>query len=255
MRVLFTNDDGIAAPGLLALVETFSGAGHRVLVCAPDRQRSAASHSITLTTPLHARPVHIPGALQAWAVDGTPADSARLGLYLSRDVGVDLVVSGINQGMNQGGASVYSGTVAAALEASMAGTQAIASSLCVLPFGDETNDYAAAARVTLRVAEWLLEHPLPRGAILSLNVPPLPYEQLRGIRPGTMAPVFLEEAAYTETRDEQGACYLYCNGRGLSLDDPDYDVVKTGQGYVSLTKLTWDMRLNADDRELGEIEL
>ena len=256
MRVLITNDDGINAPGLLALANAFSGAGHRVSVCAPDRERSGASHGVTLTRPLHAVPVQLPGAARAWAADGTPSDCARLGLYLLRGEGVDLVVSGINRGMNQGGACVYSGTVAAALEAAMSGTQAMAVSLCTMAFGGrDDNDYAPAARVGLRVAEWLWRHPQPRGVILNLNVPALPYGEIRGIVPATLAPIFLEAPAYVEGADDRGPNYLYCNGEGLPLDDPEYDVVRSDRGYATLTKLTWDFRLNADDGELGEIRL
>ena len=120
MRVLLTNDDGIHAPGLRALIEAFSGA-HTVYVCAPDRERSAASHSATMATPLRAKPLDMPGVARAWAVNGTPADCAGLGMFLCRDTGLDMVVSGINRGMNQGGACIYSGTVGAAMEASMRG--------------------------------------------------------------------------------------------------------------------------------------
>lgn len=256
MRVLLTNDDGIFAPGLAALVEAFSQAGHAVYVCAPDRERSAASHSVTLARPLRAEPMELPGAARAWAVDGTPADCASLGLYLTRGEGVELVVSGINRGMNQGGACVYSGTVAAALEASMCGCQGLAVSLSTWDVrGEDNNDYAPAARIALRVAGWLGEHPLPRGAMLNLNVPPLPFGQIRGIRPATLAPVFLQEALYAPVKGEDGVRYQFQNGDGLPLDDPEYDVSKTAQGYATLTKLTWDMRLDAGDRELGEIEL
>ena len=256
MNVLLINDDGIFAPGLRALGEAFAAAGHAMYVCAPDRERSAASHSATLTTPLHAKPVALAWAKRAWAVDGTPADCAHLGLYLAREAGIDLAVSGINRGMNYGGAGVYSGTVAAALEAAMSGTQALAVSLCTTAFGGEdTNDYGPSARVALRVAAWIADHPLRRGEMYSLNVPVLPYGEIRGIVPATLAPVFLEDAVYAEDEDEQGPCYRYRNGPGLPLDDPAYDLVKIGEGFATLTKLTWDFRLNADDSELGKIEL
>ena len=115
-------------------------------VCAPDRERSAASHSGTFGRPLRAEPVDYPGAEKAWAVDGTPSDCASLGLFLAgREAPVDLVVSGINRGMNLGGACVYSGTVGAAMEAAMCGAQALAVSLCIDPRGSEEEDYAAAA--------------------------------------------------------------------------------------------------------------
>ena len=251
MRILLTNDDGIRAPGLRALAETFSRAGHRVLVCAPDRERSAASHSATFGRPLHAEPVAFPLAERAWAVDGTPCDCASLGLFLARDAGVDILISGINKGMNMGGAAVYSGTVAAAMEASMCGTPALAVSLCVDPRGLDEVDYSAAARAALRVAEWMPAHPLPLGAMYSLNVPALPYERIKGLVAAKLAPVFLDAPDYLPAED---GGWRY---RGIARPyyDENYDVMRSEQGYATLTKLTWDFRLNADDGELNEIGL
>ena len=251
MHILLTNDDGIRAPGLRTLAEVFSRAGHGVFVCAPDRERSAASHSATFGRPLHAEPFGFALAEKAWAVDGTPCDCASLGLFLARDAGVDLVVSGINKGMNMGGAAVYSGTVAAAMEASMCGTPALAVSLCVDPRGTDEVDYAAAARAALRVAEWMPAHPLPLGAMYSLNVPALPYERLKGLVAARLAPVFLDAPDYLPTEDGgwryRGIPRPFCG--------EDYDLIRAEQGYCTLTKLTWDFRLNADDRELNEIGL
>ena len=251
MHILLTNDDGIRAPGLRALSEIFSRAGHGVFVCAPDRERSAASHSATFGTSLHAVPAEAPGAERAWAVDGTPCDCASLGLFLTRERGVDLVVSGINKGMNMGGAAIYSGTVAAAMEASMCGTPGLAVSLCVDPRGSDEVDYSAAARAALRVAEWMPAHPLPLGAMYSLNVPALPYAQLKGIVAARLAPVFLDEPDYLP--DGEGG-WRY-RGIARPFHGEDYDLLLAEQGYCTLTKLTWDFRLNADDEELNEIGL
>ena len=255
MHILLTNDDGIFAPGIRALCEVLSRAGHRISVCAPDRERSAASHSATLVKPMHPRPVALPGAAQAWAVDGTPADCARLGLWLVRDDPADLVISGINKGMNMGGACIYSGTVGAAMEASMAGTQALAVSLCTFNWGGE-DDFVPAARLALRVAEWAAGHPLAPGEIYSLNVPVGPYEAIKGLRPAKLAPVYLATPEYARGEDEQGECWHFRSGVPLlPMDRPDYDVVLVDQGYAVITKLTWDFRVNADDAELGEIGL
>ena len=250
MRVLIANDDGIFAPGIRALGEAFKAAGHRVSVCAPDRERSAASHSVTLGAALRATPMALDWADAAWAVDGTPADCASLGLFLTRGEPVDVVLAGINRGMNQGGACVYSGTVAAALEASMCGSQGLAVSLCV-PHGDGDFDYAPAARVALRVAEWMRGHPLPRGAMYNLNVPVLPYEQIRGVAAARLAPVFLDDPDYLP-EGENGWRY---RGWSRDYDLPGSDVALTRAGYASLTKLTWDFRMNAEDEELNGIEL
>lgn len=251
MHILLTNDDGIRAPGIVALAETFSAAGHTIYVCAPDRERSAASHSGTFSRPLHAEPVDFPRAEKAWAADGTPSDCASLGLFLARDAGIDLVVSGINRGMNMGGACVYSGTVGAAMEASMGGVPALAASLFIDPFHPEGEDYTAAARVALRVAEWMPSHPLPRGALYNLNVPALPYDQLKGIAAAKLAPVFLDDPYYEQAAD---GGWRY-KGAPRPFDGADYDVLLAQRGWCPLTKLTWDMRLDADDGELNEIGL
>lgn len=252
MHILLTNDDGIFAPGIRELARALSGAGHRVSVCAPDRERSAASHSVTLSAYLHPVEEDFPCAKRAWAVDGTPADCASLGLFLAgREAPVDLVIAGINRGMNLGGACVYSGTVGAALEAAMCGAQALAVSLCVHPREDDPPLYETAARLALRVADWMPAHPLPLGAIYNLNVPNLPWEHLRGLVPATLAPVFLNEPDYTP--DGAGG-YRY-RGVPRPFENPDYDTTRIDQGFATLTKLTWDFRLNADDAELGGIGL
>ena len=255
MHVLLTNDDGIFAPGIAALGEAFLAAGHRFSVCAPDRERSAASHSSTFSVPLRARPEDFPGAANAWAASGTPADCARLGLWLTRSDPVDLVISGINRGMNMGGACVYSGTVGAAMEASMCGTQALATSLCVEKWEDEA-DYAPAARLSVRVAEWVAQHPLPLGAIYNLNTPPLPYAEIRGLVPATLAPIYLDTPNYEPFTDAEGPGYRFLNGEAHRRTfRPDSDVLLVQRGYATLTKLTWDFRMNADDSELAEIGL
>lgn len=250
MNVLLTNDDGIHAAGIRALAEAFAGAGHRVFVCAPDRQRSAASHSITVSGALRAEPVAFPRAERAWASDGTPSDCASLGLFLARDAGVDLVVSGINRGMNLGGACVYSGTVGAAMEASMCGSQGLAVSLCTENYhGEDLNDYGPAARLALRAADWLVRHPLPLGAMLSLNVPAIPYEQIRGLVPARLAPVFLDVPDYGRT---EGGGWRY-QSVPRRFEDERLDTVLIERGFATLTKLTWDWRMNDDDRDLSEI--
>ena len=251
MRVLLTNDDGIHARGIAALAEAFSAAGHRVFVCAPDRERSAVSHSVTIGRPLQAREVAFPHAERAWAADGMPADCASFGLFMCKEAGVDLVVSGINRGMNAGGAAVYSGTVGAAMEASMCGTPALAASLYIEPDSTGAEDYAAAARVALRVAEWMPAHPLPLGALYNLNVPEMPYEQLKGIVAARPAPIFLDEPDYLPTEDGR---WRY-RGIGRDFAGDDLDLILLQRGYCTMTKLTWDWRMNAPDDELNDIGL
>ena len=252
MHILLVNDDGIDAGGMRALGAAALEAGHRISVCAPDRERSAASHSITLTRPLHARSVAFEGAENAWTVDGKPADCAALGLYLTRQDPVDVVISGVNRGMNLGAACLYSGTVAAAMEASIHGAQALAASLCTLR-RDDGDDYGPAARLALRVARWLAAHPLPAGQMLNLNVPALPYDALRGLVAAPLTPVFFGPCGFDAVVEESGAGYRYASGLGLVDRDGRMDLQRTEAGYATLTRLCWDWQAPESDDDLNEI--
>ncbi len=246
MHILLTNDDGIQAPGIQTLAKVLAQAGHKISVCAPDQERSGASHSLTLRRALTARKYDFPNAVEAYAVDGVPADCARLGLHLIPNA--DLVISGINRGPNLGGACVYSGTVGAATEASMKGTPSLATSLGDYNYGE----YESAARITLKVAEWMCEHPLERGQIYNLNIPGLPYEQIRGIVAAKLAPNYLDSPEYILTEDGK---YQYIHGTNVPYDDPNYDKLRMADGFATLTKLTWNLRANADDPDVSGIEL
>ncbi len=164
MRILVTNDDGFHAAGLQALWQSLEGLGE-VWVVAPDRERSGVSHSITLHSPLR---IHRQGE-RAFTVDGTPADCVYLAAnHVLREAPPDLVVSGINHGPNLADDITYSGTVAAALEATMLGIPAVAVSLCVR---SRTADFSASARFTRSVVRGLERHRLPAGVLLNVNVP------------------------------------------------------------------------------------
>ena len=249
MHILLVNDDGIHAPGIHALCAAALAKGHRVSICAPDRERSAASHAITLSRPLRAEKTDIPGAEAAWAADGTPADCARLGLYLARNV--DAVISGINNGPNLGGACVYSGTVGAAMEAAMSGVPALASSLGA--FGAE--DYSLAANLTVRAAEWMMEHPLRRGELYNLNIPMVSREAFRGVVAATLAPIYLDSALYQPVEAEDGLRYRYAPGENVPVDDPACDMLRLREGFATLTKLTWNLRADAPDPDAANIFL
>lgn len=251
MHILLINDDGYTAPGLRELVRVFTRAGHKVSVCAPDRERSAVSHAITITSPLQAKPIMIEGA-NGWAVDGMPADCARLGMYLLRHDPPDFAVSGINRGPNLGGACIYSGTVNAAMEASMTGCPALATSLRSY----KSNDYDAAARVTLRVVEWAVKHPLPLGALYNLNVPDIPYDEIKGVRRvQKLAPAFLTSARYEEFVSEYNYRYYFLTDGEQLLEFPeDCDDCLNADGWATLSALTWDI-VHAEGMENIDIEL
>ncbi|MDK2926299.1 MAG: 5/3-nucleotidase, partial [Bacillota bacterium] len=176
MFVLLTNDDGIEAPGLLALAREFHSR-HELAIVAPDRERSATAHAITVDRPLRAKKIeHALGP--AWAVSGTPGDCVKLALTTLLPRRPDVVISGINRGPNLGTDIFYSGTVAAALEGVFFGLPAIAVSLATHA---ATADYSLAARVASAVAQHLTDKPTLSQALLNINVPALPDKEIRGI--------------------------------------------------------------------------
>ena len=230
MHIMLTNDDGIFAPGLRELSKAATEAGHRVTIFAPDSQRSAASHSISLTRPLRVERVAYDG-ITAYSVNGTPADCAKLGLFLLRDDRPDVVISGVNKGSNRGAAIIYSGTVGAATEASISGVPGVAVSLCA--FRDDGFEYAA--RLGIRTAEWALQNPLPRGEIYNLNVPygvkPL------AVRAATVSNEYIFDPAYDETPEG----YVMVTGENVLPEvDENSDMQLTHAGYAALSVIGWN---------------
>ena len=244
MHILIANDDGIFAPGIRALSKAAEAAGHRVTVFAPKEQRSAASHAITLNRALHARSVEY-GGTRAFSVDGTPADCARLGLYLLRDDPPDCVLTGVNNGANRGAAIVYSGTVGAAMEGSLCGVPGVAVSLC----SHLDRDYECAARLGVMTAEWAVAHPLPRGEIYSLNVPYGP--EIRGLRAATVSNEYIFSPVYAA---EDGG-YRMIQGRDLVPEtDENSDLLVTEAGYAALSIIRWNMLADTPMPDLNALE-
>ena len=233
MRILVSNDDGIDAPGLAALVRAFADAGHELTVCAPDGQRSAASHSITLHRPLPVRGRTFPGAARAFAVGGTPADCVRLGLKaLSADA--EFVLSGINHGYNIGTDALYSGTVAAAMEGALGGLPAMAVSL-----GKESDDYGLAAAEALRVFGLLQKRPLPPLAMMNLNV--TDRQKPAGLRACPLRPLRYSDS-YRMTEERDGAAWYACEGWLDERQEPgDDDFSWVFRGYSAITVLSYNL--------------
>ena len=166
MHILITNDDGIHAIGIQALVQAALKRGHHVIVSAPSSQCSANSQHITLDKPLLVHPIHWDG-VEAYAVDGTPSDCARLGPHLTANK-IDVCISGINRGENTGAGIYYSGTVSAARDAAMLYIPAIASSLM---FGGTKEGLERLADFTIKTAEKVKDIPFPRCGVLNINAP------------------------------------------------------------------------------------
>ena len=244
MHILIAIDDGIFAPGIRALSKAAEASGHRVTVFAPEEQRSAASHAITLNRALHARRVDY-GEMRAFSVDGTPADCVRLGLYLLRDDPPDCVLTGVNNGANRGAAILYSGTVGAAMEGSLCGVPGVAVSLC----SHLDRGYAPAARLGVKTAEWAVEHPLPRGEIYSLNVP---YgDQIKGLRAATVS----NEYIFTPMYASEDGGYRMIQGRDLVPETDEHsDLRVTEAGYAALSILRWNLLADTPLPDLKDLE-
>lgn len=243
MHVLISNDDGIFASGIKALVNEAVSRGHRVSVFAPDSQRSAAGHAISLNRPLRAEKLDFDG-LTAYAVDGTPADCVRLGLHILGDDKPDFVLAGVNNGANRGAAILYSGTVSAAMEGSLCGVPAAAVSLC--SFADK--DYENSARLGIDLLEWAKDHPLPRGEIYNLNVP---RGEVKGIRPASVSYEFICKAEYE--RLEDGSYAIVDTPNDLPETDENSDMLLTRAGYASLSILTWNLLANTKMDDISDL--
>ena len=231
MLILLTNDDGIHSAGLQALTDEMQSLG-RVVVIAPDRERSAVGHALTLHAPLRAEEIQT----DRWAVSGTPTDAVSLGIHGLLKEKPALVVSGINKGANMGDDLTYSGTVAAAMEATLMGVPAIAISLASRKFSYD--DFRSASAVARQMAETVLEHGLPADTFINVNVPDSAPQGLRLTRQGKR----VYGDAVVQNCDPRGRTYYWIGAGELGfqdLDGTDFHAVQNG--YVSVTPLHLDL--------------
>jgi 5'-nucleotidase len=206
VRVLLSNDDGVNAAGLRALAAAFDG--DEVWVVAPDREQSASSHAISLHRPLRMQEV----APRWFAVDGTPTDAVYMGLNLVlRGARPDVVVSGVNHGPNLGNDVLYSGTVAAAMEAALLGVNAVAVSLAAPP----PHDFAEAARFAAALAREVVARPPPAPLLLNVNVPAGPVRGYRLTRLGRRT----SGNEVVEKTDPRGRRYYWIGGEGGATNE------------------------------------
>lgn len=248
MRFLLSNDDGVHAPGLRALAQVLSQIGE-VTVIAPESERSAFSSALTLDRPL--KPVRLDNGF--WSVNGTPADCVYLALNGFLEFEPDLVISGINSGANLGDDVLYSGTVAAAQEARCLGKPALAVSLAGPQVKEHTavEAYLPAAQM---VAQLLAEWPrlqLPPRALLSLNIPDLPVEQIKGFRVCRLG--HRERSRdLKRLQDPRGRDAFWIGAAGEPLDAGEgTDFHAVDQGYVAVTPLVSDLTCHASLQDVG----
>jgi len=236
MDILLTNDDGIHAKGLWVLYQQLKNR-HRVTVVAPDRERSAVGHGITLHEPLHAAKVNVDGGWNGYAVNGTPVDCIKLGLVEILETKPDIVISGINPGANVGVNINYSGTVAAAKEAALYGIPAIAASIQVY----ENDDYGGIASFMEELAEYVCQKGLPFGTILNVNFPCVAMEDCEGIRISRQGITRLYEKFEKRQDPRNRTYYWYGNDLKKPCDNSEMDTTALDEKCISITPIQCDM--------------
>jgi 5'-nucleotidase len=230
-RILVTNDDGVRAPGILALVQSLRDLGD-VTVVAPADNQSGKGHSITIGDPIYVDRVTIAPGLEAWSAVATPASCVKVALGALMGEKPDLVVSGINRGYNIGAVAYVSGTAGAAREAALQGIPAIAASMAV----EGHPEYGAAADMVRRVAERVMAQRLEPGVFLNVNVPAGPAGSLKGLRMSRQSLLSGKER-FEEQKSPTGRRYFWSVWQEPTGDAEETDVWAVEHGYVAVTPL------------------
>jgi 5'-nucleotidase len=241
MNLLLTNDDGIFAPGLMALKNRLDR-DHRVHIVAPESEQSAVGHAITLADPIKVKEIKKNGAFHGYAVSGTPADCVRIGVSELLDRPPDAVISGVNRGANVGINILYSGTVSAATEAAILGLPAAAVSLDQYSEPDFTHAVEVAARLVPQLKQWC-DAP---GLCLNVNVP--------GLDPADIKePVVVHQCLQTadetfDRRVDPRDNLYYWRGKEIPprQPDPDSDLVALSRGHITITPLRFDLTFHRE---------
>jgi 5'-nucleotidase len=236
--ILVTNDDGIVAPGIRALVEVASGLGE-VVVVAPDSPQSGKGHAITIHDPLRLKPVKVFPGLEAWECSGTPVDCVKLAKHVVlKDRPIDLCVSGINHGSNASINILYSGTLSAAMEAALEGIKSIGFSLLDFSFDA---DFGPGKPWIRRLMEYALTHPFSYGNLLNVNIPKLPPDAIKGFRVSRQAEARWVEK-FVEGKDPSGQPYYWLTGEFVNHDKgEDTDVWALENGFISVVPSMHDL--------------
>lgn len=228
-RILVTNDDGVRAPGILALAQALKAVGE-VTVVAPADNQSGKAHSLTLTDPIYVDPVALPSGIEALALSATPASCVKLALGALLKARPDLVVSGINRGVNSGRLAYLSGTVGAAREGAMQGLPAIAASMDV---SGGWSDYSAGALAIAEIATRVKAQGLPAGVFLNINIPT---GAPKGTRLATQSPLFGGEK-WVEHKTPRGRRYFWNEYEEPAGDAEGTDVAVVAAGYIAVVPL------------------
>jgi 5'-nucleotidase len=244
MHLLISNDDGITAQGIQVLSGRMNSLG-KVTIVAPDQNRSGASNSLTLESPVRIRKT----GERNYSVSGTPTDCVHIALTGLLEKDPDMVVSGINAGANLGDDVIYSGTVAAAMEGRFLGLPAIAVSLV---FTERPEHYSTAAEAVALLVERLIKDPLPADTILNVNVPDLPLQEINGFEVTRLGQRHRAEPV-VRTTDPRGRPMYWIGPAGPGQDaGPGTDFDAVDRGYISITPIHVDLtRYQALDQVAG----
>jgi 5'-nucleotidase len=240
MHILVTNDDGIQAPGLLALAQSMRELGE-VTVLAPDHNWSASGHVKTMERPLRVRETKLADGSPALTSDGAPSDCVALALLGLLPHRPELVVSGINPYANLGHDVTYSGTVTAAMEAVIGGVMGIAFSTNSEILGQGDPDYERVARRAVQITRVTLQHSIPPGVLLSANIPCLPDEDFKGFMPTRQGLRVYRDRLDART-DPRGRPYYWIGGDAPGgVEEDGTDIGALAAGYASITPLQLDL--------------
>ncbi|MGB9715390.1 MAG: 5'/3'-nucleotidase SurE [Thermodesulfovibrionales bacterium] len=233
--ILITNDDGIHSPGIIALATALKGLGD-VYIVAPDRERSAVSHSLTLHRPLRVEKLRE----GVYSIDGTPTDCVILAINKILPEKPALVASGINRGGNLGGDITYSGTVSGAIEGTIMGIPSFAISLVT---GEEAQPahFETASSFATKIARFILDKSLPPDTLLNINVPNVDKNQIKGIR-FTHQGKMVYSNSIKEIHDPKGKRHYWIGGTQINVEhDDDTDIQSVKDGYISITPIHLDL--------------
>lgn len=235
MRILISNDDGIAAAGINALIDLLCEE-HELYVAAPTLQKSASSHALTMQYPITVKEMEDPRTAKSWAIGGNPADCTKLALEELLDFKPDWVIAGINHGPNVGTDLLYSGTVAAAAEGTLFHVPSIA--ISSLDLG--TGNMPETLKGVKEALDWLFENPVGGRTLLNINIPNLLYKDMKGLKVVRIGEARYERP-FTKRQDPRGNTYYWLAGDlVVEFEAADADVMAVQNGYITISPVKFE---------------
>lgn len=248
IRILLTNDDGINAPGLMALYEELKDDFH-VMIVAPEVEMSAVGHAITLNFPLRVKEHHLNGRFFGYAVTGTPADCVKIGVQELMAPPPHIVLSGINLGANVGVNVLYSGTVSAATEGAFLGIKSASISLHTR----KNPDFQFSARFSREIIDFLMKADLMPGTALNVNIPATAPDKIKGVRITKQGTSTFQER-FEKRVDPRGNVYYWLSGeKFIENGDPENDSFVLNQNMITITPLHYDLTCYPEFKRLSSI--